>query len=85
MLCSSYYTGQIILWDTITKKPKKIYNDQKTIVYQVIYNPIKNRIYTCGFEHEIFVYDPYNEENAVEKIKGHMSSISSLSFNKENN
>ena len=85
LLCSSYYTGQIILWDTITKKPKKIYNDQKTIVYQVIYNPIKNRIYTCGFEHEIFVYDPYNEENAVEKIKGHMSSISSLSFNEENN
>ena len=85
LLCSSYYTGQIILWDTITKKPKKIYNDQKTIVYQVIYNPIKNRIYTCGFEHEIYVYDPYNEEIAVEKIKGHMSSISSISFNREIN
>ena len=85
LLCSSYYTGQIILWDTITKKPKKIFNDQKTIIYQVVYNPFKNRIYTCGFEHEIFVYDPYNEENAVEKIKGHMSSISSLSFNKDNN
>ena len=85
LLCSTYYTGQIILWDTITKKPKKIYKDQKTIVYQAIYNPIKNRIYTCGFEHEIYVYDPYNEEIAVEKIKGHMSSISSISFNEENN
>ena len=85
LLCSTYYTGQIILWDTITKKPKKIYNDQKTIVYQVIYNPIKNRLYTCGFEHEIYIYDPYNEDNAIEKLKGHMSSISSISFNKENN
>ena len=85
LLCSSYYTGQIILWDTITKKPKKIYSDQKTIVYQVVYNPVKNRIYTCGFEHEIYVYDPYNEDTAVEKIKGHMSSISSIAFNLENN
>ena len=85
LLCSSYYTGQIVLWDIILKKPKVIYNDQTTIIYQVIYNPIKNRIYTCGFEHEIYVYDPYNEENAIQKIKGHMSSISSISFNKENN
>ena len=85
LLCSSYYTGQIILWDTISKKPKKIYNDQKTIVYQVVYNPFKNRIYTCGFEHEIHVYDPYNDENDVQKLKGHMTSISSMSFNKEIN
>ena len=85
LLCSSYFSGQVILWDIIRKKPKKIYNDQKTIVYQVVYNPYKNRIYTCGFEHEIFVYDPYNEDNAVQKLKGHMASISSLSFNKENN
>ena len=85
LLCSSYFSGQVILWDIIRKRPKKIYNDQKTIVYQVVYNPYKNRIYTCGFEHEIFVYDPYNEENAVQKLKGHMASISSISFNKENN
>ena len=85
LLCSSYYTGQIILWDTITKKPKKIYKDQKTIIYQVIYNPVKNRIYSCGFEHEIYEYDPYNEDYAIRKIKGHMSSISSISFNQENN
>ena len=85
LLCSTYFSGQVILWDIIRKRPKKIYNDQKTIVYQVVYNPYKNRIYTCGFEHEIFVYDPYNEDNAVQKLKGHMASISSISFNKENN
>ncbi len=85
LLCSTYYTGQIVLWDINIKKPKVIYNDQTTIIYQVIYNPFKNRIYTCGFEHEIYVYDPYNEENAIQKLKGHMSSISSISFNQENN
>ena len=85
LLCSSYYTGQIVLWDIITKNPKKIFNDQKTIINQVIYNPITNRIYTCGFEHEIYIYDPYNGEKSIKKLSGHNASISSISFNKENN
>ena len=84
LLCSSYYTGQIVLWDIITKNPKKIFNDQKTIINQVIYNPITNRIYTCGFEHEIYIYDPYNGEKSIKKLSGHNASISSISFNKEN-
>ena len=85
LLCSTYYTGQIILWDIINKIPKKIFNDQKTIIYQVIYNPIINRIYTCGFEHEIYIYDVYNGDKALKKLKGHNASISSMSFDEENN
>ena len=85
LLCSAYYTGQIILWDTMDKKPKKMYNDQHTIIYQLIYNPIKNRIYSCGFEHDIFSYDPYSEDNAIHKFKGHFGSISSIAFNQDNN
>ena len=85
LLCSAYYTGQIVLWDIINKQPKKIFKDQKTIINQIIYNPIINRIYTCGFEHEIYVYDPYNGEKAMKKLIGHNSSISSISFNKETN
>ena len=85
LLCSAYYTGQIVLWDIINKNPKKIFSDQKTIINQVIYNSIMNRIYTCGFEHEIYVYDPYNGEKALKKLVGHNSSISSISFNKESN
>ena len=85
ILCAAYYTGQIVLWDIITKKPKKIFSDQKTIINQVIYNPITNRIFTSGFEHEIHVYDPYNGEKAMKKLAGHNASISSISFNKETN
>ena len=85
LLCSAYYTGQIILWDTMDKKPKKMYNDQHTIIYQLIYNPTKNIIYSCGFEHDIFVYDPYSEDNAIRKLKGHFGSISSIAFNQDNN
>ena len=85
LLCSAYYTGQIVLWDIITKTPKKIFNDQKTIINEVIYNQITNRIFTCGFEHDIYVYDPYNGEKAMKKLSGHNASISSISFNKESN
>ena len=85
LLCSAYYTGQIVLWDIISKIPKKIFSDQKTIINQIIYNPITNRIFTCGFEHEIYIYDPYNGEKAMKKLSGHNASISSISFNKESN
>ena len=85
LLCSAYYTGQIVLWDIITKNPKKIFTDQKTIINQVIYNPVTNRIFTCGFEHEIYVYDPYNGEKAMKKLTGHNASISSIGFKKESN
>ena len=40
LLCAAYYTGQIVLWDLISTKPKKIFSDQKTIINQIIYNLI---------------------------------------------
>jgi hypothetical protein len=36
LLCSAYYTGQIVLWDIINKQPKKIFKDQKTLINQII-------------------------------------------------
>ena len=85
LLCSSYYNGKIILWDIVTKKPKKIFNEQKTGIYQFVFDPFKNYLYTCGFDHNIYVYDPYNDESSIYQLKGHNSSIKSLSLNLENN
>ena len=85
LLCSSYYNGRIILWDIATKKPKKIFNEQKTGIYQFVYDPFKNYLYTCGFDHNIYVYDPYNEDSSIYQLKGHNSSVKSLSLNLENN
>lgn len=81
LLCSAYFTGQLVLWDTISKKPKKRYNDQQTGIYNVIFDVKKNYLYTCGFEHDIFVYDPYIDYKAVYKLKGHNGSINSISLN----
>ena len=81
LLCSSFYNGQIIFWDATTKKPQKVFNDQITGIYHMVFDPNKNQIFTCGFEHEIFVYEPYNNNNAIYKLKGHNGSINSLAIN----
>ena len=67
LLCSSLLNGQIILWDIDIKRPIKVFTDQKTAIYSMVYDPWGNKIFTCGFEHEIFIYEPYNGENAVYK------------------
>ena len=85
LLCSSYFNGKIILWDIVSKKPKKIFSDQKTGIYQFVFDPFKNYLYTCGFDHNIYVYDPYNEDSSIYKLKGHNSSVKSISLNIENN
>ena len=85
LICSAYYTGVIVLWDILTRKPKKVFNDQKTGIYQVLFDPVKNFLYTCGFEHDIYVYDPYNDDNSINQLKGHAASVKSLALNIENN
>ena len=85
ILCSAHYNGLIVLWDIVYYRPKRIYNDQKTGVYQILYNYNTNHIYTCGFEHDIFIYDPYIDNEAIYKLKGHKSSINSIALIKENN
>ena len=85
LLCSSYHNGKIILWDVATRTPKKIIDEQKTSIYQFVFDPHKNYLYTCGFDHNIYVYDPYNEESSIYQLKGHNSSVKSLALNLENN
>ena len=38
ILCSAHYNGLIILWDIVYNKPKRVYNDQKTGIYKILYN-----------------------------------------------
>ena len=85
ILCSAHYNGQIIIWDIVYNIPKRRYTDQKTGVYQLLYEPKKNHIYSCGFEHDIFVYDPYIDNEAVYRLKGHKSSVNSIALIPENN
>ena len=85
ILAAGYYNGNIILWDTLLHEYRKFYTDQKTGIYQIEYNINKNIIYTCGFDHNIYIYDPFIDEHCIQKLEGHNWSVNSISFNKMNN
>ena len=78
LLAAGYYNGTVILWDTILKEHRKFYIDQETGIYQIEYDASKNLIYTCGFDHDIYIYDPYVDTKCIHKLKGHNYSINSI-------
>ena len=83
LLAASYYNGMIILWDTLLKDYRKCYNDQSTGIYDMCYDSIRNLLFTCGFSHDIFVYDPYIDGSCVYILKSHSYSINSISCNEK--
>ena len=84
MLAAGYYNGSVILWDTLLNEYRKFYNDQSTGIYQIEYNSIKNLLFTCGFDHSIYIYDPFIDGYCIQKLVGHNYSINSISCNKDN-
>ena len=85
MLAAGYYNGSVILWDTILREHRKFYTDQQTGIYQIDYDIKRNLIFTCGFDHDIYIYDPYVDGRCVHKLVGHNYSINSIAcINSEN-
>ena len=78
MIAAGYYNGTVILWDTILREHRKFYTDQKTGIYQIDYDINKNLIFTCGFDHDIYIYDPYVDGRCIYKLTGHSYSINSI-------
>ena len=83
LLAASYYNGYIILWDTLLKEYRKYYFDQTTGVYSMVYDSIRNLLFTCGFNHDIYVYDPYIDCSSVYKLSGHTCSINNIDINEK--
>ncbi|MCQ2816138.1 MAG: hypothetical protein MJ252_02620 [archaeon] len=80
-LAAGYYNGNVILWDVSLRDYRKFYNDQQTCIYQITYDAKRNLLFTCGFDHDIFIYDPYIDGSAVYRLVGHNASINSISIN----
>ncbi len=81
LLAAGYYNGTIILWDPMLKDYRKYYIDQNTGIYQLLFNDKINLLFSCGFDHSIFIYDPYIDCNAIYKLEGHNWSINSIALN----
>ena len=83
LLAASYFNGYIILWDTLLKEYRKCYFDQNTGIYSMAYDSIRNLLFTCGFNHDIYVYDPYIDGASIYKLSGHSCSINSVDTNEK--
>ena len=70
LLAAAYYNGYVILWDTILKEHRKCYFDQSTAIYSIAYDSIRNLLFASGFNHDIYVYDPYIDGNSIYKLSG---------------
>ena len=85
LLAAGYYNGHVLLWDTLLKTYRKFYTDQETGIYEMTFNSNKNLLFTCGFDHNVFVYDPYIDGSAIYKLTGHLWSINSICCNDNDN
>ena len=83
LLAASYYNGYVILWDTILKEYRKCYFDQSTAIYSIAYDSIRNLLFASGFNHDIYVYDPYIDGSSIYKLSGHSCSINNIDTNEK--
>ena len=81
MMASGYYNGAVIIWDLMLRDYRKFYDDQNMAVYQIAYDEIKKLIFTCGFSHDIHIYDPYIDGASVNKLVGHNYGVNSIACN----
>ena len=78
LLAASYMNGNVVLWDTLLKEFRKFYFDQDTGVYAMTYDSQKNYLITAGFNHDIYIYDPYIDNTSIYKLSGHNWSLNSI-------
>lgn len=79
-LASASLDRKIILWDTIENRKKREYkNYHKKGIVALDFNENLILLISGGFDHEIFVWNPYID-SPVHNLQGHASSIVSLKF-----
>ena len=81
MLAAGYLNGCVLIWDLMLRDYRKFYTDQKMAIYQIAFDEIKKLIFTCGFSHDIHVYDPYIDGFSINKLEGHNYAVNSIGCN----
>jgi len=76
-LASASLDNKVILWDTITRKAKRMYAVHKKGVNALAYSDELIMLFSAGYDHEICIWNPYID-HLIYKITGHTSPIVSL-------
>ncbi|CAG9330960.1 unnamed protein product [Blepharisma stoltei] len=65
---------RVILWDMISATPRRIYGSHTKGVLNLAFNSEYRLLFSAGFDHDIYVWNPYIDTVAF-KIEGHNSSL----------
>jgi WD40 repeat protein len=79
-LASASLDKKVILWDTITGEQKRVYSDHTMGVVTLTFNSEHILLFSAGFDHEIYVWNPYidNPVYKVSEVQSHSAPIVSL-------
>lgn len=58
-LASAALDANLILWDTITNKKKRVYKEHKRGIVALAFNESLILLFSGGFDHDICVWNPY--------------------------
>ncbi|EGR33574.1 hypothetical protein IMG5_048910 [Ichthyophthirius multifiliis] len=73
-LATAALDGNLILWDTIINKKKRVYKEHSRGITSLSFNEALILLFSAGFDHNICVWNPYID-NLIYKISGHSSPL----------
>jgi WD40 repeat protein len=73
-LISCSQDKKVILWDMISTKTRRIYTSHTKGVLSLAFNQEYRLLFSAGFDHDIYVWNPYIDSVAF-TIEGHNSSL----------
>ena len=77
LLASASLDQTVILWDTISKRAKRVYIGHKKGVNALAYSEELVRLFSAGYDHDICIWNPY-ANHLVQRISGHSNAVVSL-------
>ena len=78
LLVSSSMDSTVRIWNLRSNAPLKVLRGHARGVSSIAFSNEQRVLLSCGFDHEIFVWNPYVETRTSGKLRGHTCSVLSV-------